>query len=238
MKPDPTKSVVAAEPLPNPADLPDPAQRVLDRCIAGMRAVLATQPRPQTEAYCHQTFDDPDRPMQSAVGGDSLRMVPYKPPINANGQPSSQAVRELAEASRAAGITIRMFRIRFRWDGASWQHELAIETYENYKRLTSQREPFDAEIAAALVAFVDTQRADWSIATLSFDASPDAMRPGLTVILPYPRPVTAIPPSSELQSIFDRVQQLHARFGRSLHTASWRVERKTPVKVDVNTYYG
>lgn len=237
-KPKSKSKSTAADPLPNPTELPASAQLLLERGIAKLRAVLAKQPRPQTEAYWHQGFDDPERPLQSAVGGDSLRMVPYKPPIDDEDALPVAAVRELGEASRAAGVTIQMLRIRFRWDGAEWQHELAFEIPENRKRLTRQRKSIDTEIAAALVAFVDTQRAEWEVASLSFDGSPDAMRPGLNVILPHPRPVTVVPPSSELQALFDRVQELHARFNRPLDTASWRVERKRPAKVEATTYYG
>ncbi len=229
--------LASIEPLPNPAKLPDAAQHLLDQCIAGMRDSLGNQPRSQTEAYCQQTFSDPERPIQSSVGGTALRMVPYEPPIRTS-QPLPEAVRAIGEASRAAGVPLKMFKIRFRWDGATWQHEQAIEIPENFKRLTKLRKPIDTEIAAALLAFVDTQRSEWDVAHLKFDADPDAARPGLNVLLPYPRPVTQIPPSSDLQSLFERVRDLHSRFGWQLNSASWAIDRKTPAKVSVNTLYG
>src|SRR2546421_553763 len=65
--------------------------------------------------------------------------------------------RELAELTRAGGLTMQQIEIRFHRDKKEWKHEIAIETAENHKRLYRARKSLDGEVAAALAAFADSR---------------------------------------------------------------------------------
>jgi hypothetical protein len=58
----------------------------------------------------------------------------------------------------------------------------------------------------------------------------------LTVIFPYPRPVTRVPAPPEIEALFEQMQTLHVRFGRTLHTVRVGPMRKKSETPAVDTF--
>ena len=219
--------------------LPAPAQERLDRHVEQLRAILAAEERPQREAYMNLRFDEPERPETSAITGDPLRAFPYRPAVNVPpGTALLDAMREIGVLSRADGVTVRQIEVRFTCELDRWRHTQHVETLAEFRELAEAREQLDQDIAGALVKLMDEERPTWEQVSLAYAAAFDATRPGLHVLVPYPRPITVLPPTPTLRKAFEGVVALHERFGRRLHTASWRVDSKRPQRVDVATHYG
>ncbi|MEJ7604069.1 MAG: hypothetical protein WKG01_39680 [Kofleriaceae bacterium] len=219
--------------------LPASAQDRLDRYIEQLCTVLASADRPQREACTNLRFDEPERPDTSAIGGDPLRAMPFRPAVNLPpGTALVDAMREVGVLSRAEGVTIRQIELRFAAADTGWQHTQHVETLEQFRQLTDAREQLDQDIAGALVKCIEEDYPTWQQVSLAYAAAADATRPGLHVLMPYPRPITVLPPTPTLRKAFAGVVALHERFGRRLHTASWRVDSKRPQRVDVATHYG
>jgi hypothetical protein len=218
------------EPEPVPTELPGKAQQALDQYIAKLRKVLEQHVGMQTQAYCNQELEPAERPEQASVGGDSLRMIPYEPAVDAKDGPSVNELRELAALSQQAGLTIQRIEIRFT-KSKGWEHEVSIETIENRKRLCKARKPLDEEIATAIATLADT-KGKWDRASLTFDGEAGTLS---ALVLPQRE---AIPISPAARAIFDRVVELHGRFRMRLRTASWSIQRAKPTNPYVRTYYG
>jgi cell wall assembly regulator SMI1 len=230
------------DPLPTPERLPGAAQEALDKHVALLLACLNAEQRPaltQLRATSHQQLDRPRKPLESPVMGQTLMMSPTRPDVRCDSLAIRKSFGELARLSLEAGLVIRQLEVNFaREAGGPWRARTQLETFENYRRLIHARQALDAEIGATLVRFANETRAEWPHVSLSFDGNPEAKRTGLNVIFPYPRPVTVVPATYELRSLFERVQVLHARFGRNLYTASFSARCDNPGRVSVNTYYG
>ncbi len=226
-----------AEPLPTPP-LPEPAQRLLDDFIAQLVARLGEEQRPQSEAYCHMSLEDPRRPLESSVRGDSLRMVPYKPPVGTNGLPKFTVIRDIAAKAMEGGVAIQMIELRFRREGNTWKYQTTMELAENHKRLWKARKPLDETIADGLREVLAAEPR-WDFASLSYDGDPDATRHGLHVVVRQRPglPVTLVP-GEALAAAYAEVEALYSAFGRCVHTGSWHVDRKRLAKCSVHIFCG
>jgi cell wall assembly regulator SMI1 len=235
----PAQSLVKSTPEPTSEELPQPAQAAFDAFVGQLVKILRTKAKklPQGEAYCHQELDDPRKPLESSLIGPSLSMVPYRPPIDYDDE-FLETVRKIFQVSLENGLTLAQFEVRFRREAAGWKSEPAFETAANRKALIGARKAIDEEIREALIEFVGSAHSDWKRVTLDFDARSDAPRSGLKVVLVHPRPIRSLEPSAELRALFDRVQALHSRFGRKLHSANWGVESDRPQKLSTRFYYG
>ena len=85
---------------------------------------------------------------------------------------------------------------------------------------------------------MNAAKSDWQKVTLSYEDFAHAKRPGLCVIVPYPRPLVELAPDPALTELFGTITALYQDFGRRLLSGTWRVERDRPAKVSVETYYG
>jgi cell wall assembly regulator SMI1 len=239
--PGPAKPAAAANAQPErvPDPLPAPVQAELEAYVALVVGMLAAAPNlPQERAESHQEVDDARKPAEASVIGSPLVMKPYKPPIDCDARSITGAFKKVLESSLAHGLPLQQIEIQLARTPGGWQPAVAIETAENRKRLVAARKPLDAEIATALASFLDGARGDWEDGGLEWAADPAAKRPGLSVVSPRPRPIVAVDPSPALREVFDRVNELYARFGRVIHTASWNVSRTKPGKVETRFYAG
>jgi cell wall assembly regulator SMI1/NAD(P)-dependent dehydrogenase (short-subunit alcohol dehydrogenase family) len=225
----------AAEALPGPLpkQLPGEAQAALDRYVDALREVLAVHPGPQTEAYENRALDPPEDPKGATLGGDPLRMEPFKPPVAKKKLPPEEVVRTIAKLSLDAGTTLARFEIRFARGERGWTHEVSLETAENRKLLSRARKALDAEIGGALATALEG-REGWQKAWLGYERSP---APKLTLTVRGETRDVEDPPAG-LRALFERVEALHARFGMRLRTATWSIEADAGSKVSAQTYYG
>jgi hypothetical protein len=220
-----------------PDRLPEPAQAALDKYIGLLLDALGRHAKklPQREAVSQQRADDPAKPMGSLIGSP-LDLIPNDPSMDFEDHVLRKPFSEVLQKSLEAGLPLSQIRIELRREASGWSHQISIETAANRKRLTTARKPRDAELVAALIAFMDKERADWESATLGFDERPDVARSGLTVVS-LPKPIAVVAPSDELRALFGGMQSLHAQFGRKLTYATWRVARAKPDKPNVRTVY-
>jgi hypothetical protein len=233
-----TRSAGAQPKLVAPAvvpDLPPAARRALDRIIARLTASLGAS-KAATAAVSHQTLSKDQDPMASALTGPVLMLIPY---AEVRYGELSDKYRQFFQASLDGGVPLHQVEVRFaRQADRSWAHTVALETVENFTRRTKAKKAIDEEIRSALVAFVDTAKSDWQSVCLNYEDRANAKRPGLCVIVAYPRPLVDLVPDAALQAAFGKLMALYQVFGRTLETATWRVEKARPAKVSADSYYG